>query len=481
MKQQNTNWPKKGLLAAVALFSAAFSLLIGCGGGGGGGTTPGASPVNIFITDDLHTGYDAVWSTIYKMELRNTAGTSVTVFDDPAGQTVNLRALNDGSARFLFLSTSQIPDGTYTKVEVYADRNLTLFPTGATTGTAAVYDPALNTGASQSKLEMSLTPNVTASGGTIDIAVDFDLKTWTFAGGVVFPVVRRHDGSGMDDNSRHESHDYEGTVSNLAGSVPFQTFTMTKEGRSTNVSTTDLTSIYLGHGTPTTLANGQRVKVRGFFNRTTQTLEAARIRVDDGSSNSDDKEVKGKATELNADAGTLKLSADEVEGFQPPANYVNIASTGTTLYLSKSGSSISKADFFATLASLGANAYAEAEGQYNSTSNTLTARKMKIEDDHDGSGGGGTGGGEDEAKGASFDPSAEAGTFKITATEHEGFTLPDGNVVPVRMNPGAEYKADGSVTKAAFFEALAAGSKTVKIHGTWSESVFLADRAEIKN
>src|SRR5437762_31947 len=103
-------------------FLAALAVLVGCGGGSGGsattgGNVPGNARVGIFVTDDLTADYDHVWVTIKKVELQG-AGGSVTVYDDAAGRTVDLRALNDaGTQKFALLGEASIPAGTYASAE----------------------------------------------------------------------------------------------------------------------------------------------------------------------------------------------------------------------------------------------------------------------------------------------------------------------------------------------------------------------------
>ncbi len=467
-------------LAAVlgCLFLTFFLVLAGCGGGGGGTTGGGGSSsakVGVFFTDNLSAGYDHVWVTAYKVELYNGA-TSVTVLDNPAGEAIDLRALGTpAGGQFLFLGPGTVPVGSYTKVEITLGRNVNLFTTGAATATVASFPPAMNSGAN-SKLELPLTPPITITGSGQNLVVDFDLPNWTLAGGVVTPALLRHNGTGLDDLNRHEDEDYKGTLSGLSGSVPNQTFTMTRFGAQIQVICTPATSIFAHNGAAgAALANGQIVEVRGVFDVLAQAIRASSVKIEDGEDGgAGDPKVEGLASEVNAGAGTFKLTTAFVRGFIPTQNKVNVATSPTTIYLNNAGTAITKTAFFEALGLAGA--MAEAEGFYDSASNTIAAHKVKLEDEDEAN--------EAETRGIVNTKNADSGFVIIDAagSETTGFTLPEGGEVKLQSNASTTYKsaAGATITKAQFFAQVAVGM-TVKGNGTYSAGVLACRKMEIRD
>src|SRR6185503_17594707 len=113
------------------LFLLVVLVAAGCGGGSGGGGANG--DVGIFVTDDLNTNFEAVWVTLFKVELEKQGGGFVTVFDDPNGKVINLRALNDGNPRYAFLGKDRVPEGTYTGIRFTLDKDVHIVPNGTDT------------------------------------------------------------------------------------------------------------------------------------------------------------------------------------------------------------------------------------------------------------------------------------------------------------------------------------------------------------
>jgi hypothetical protein len=464
-------------------FLAGLTLAGGCAGSDGGSSSGGAggggaqTSTNIFITDNLNAGYDAVWVTIHDVSLVHANGNTATVFHSDAGEVVNLRALNDGAARFLFLCENKIPNGAYKTIQVTLDNDLTLYPTGATTGQAAQFDSSLNNNSGMTEIKLNLSPPFVVSANTDDIVVDFDLARWEINGTVVTPAINVDTFPGLGDGGRHDRREYEGTVANLTGTVPNQTFTLNTRSGSFPVQLTSDTVVFRDNGSGSaTLANGQRVGVRGSFSTTTNMLLAARVKIKDGDDEDDEPEVRGAVSDANAVSGTFKVTTDEVSGFMPVANFVNVATTTDTKYFSHRGLAMSQADFFAALIQQGSGAMVEVEGgTYESASNTLTARRIKLEDEDDD-------GHEAEARGKVTAINADQGTFDISLQEWAGFQAQMGQTVGVAVDADTLYK-DGNgqaVTRAQFFAMLTTNT-VVKVHGVFNADVITADRLEIRN
>ncbi len=355
---------------ALALIALA---VIGCGGGGGsngGASTPRAS-VGVFVTDDLGA-YDHVWVTVKKIDLVGPAGTK-TVFADAAGKAIDLASLNNaGSATFAFLGVARIPEGTYTRVVATLDDDLVLFPAGATAGLDRKF--AGSTGG-----EKVLSVLVDDSGedirGDDNLVVDFDLSRWNDDGALVsaFAQVRGHEG--LNDPSRHHDEDYHGTASAVAATG----FTLTPRNGGAPIAVT-MNANTVVFGDATTVSNGGRVEVRGFFNTATRTLAATSVKVE----NDDRRENEARGTVTTVGAGTFDLAVRHSEGFLPSNSTIHVTYTARTRFRGDHGADLTQAQFAALLA---AGVHIEAEGAYTAATNTLAATKLKLEDDdHHGGG-----------------------------------------------------------------------------------------------
>ena len=428
------------LLLLLTLLLAA----IGCGGGGvsGGGGTSGSGA--LFMTDSLDS-HDHVWVTIKKVVLTG-AGGNATVFDDTTGKTVDLRTLRDGSGeRYSFLAST--PSGTFTGVSVTLDKTVTLFGSGASTG--LVREFAGNDGTN-----VVMTLNFAAPrsfGSNSGFALDFSLSDWTDNGTTVSgsPFLKEGNGGGLNDGSRHEHEDYEGTIQGLSGTAPDQTFTLTRGGRSIAVITSSSTIVFNSNGNPSpTLANGKRVEVRGAFDLTQNAIVADVVKIEDAGHGQGEAEVKGNASNINAIAGSLTVDATRTHHFQPNQSTVDVATTANTVYFSHGGLSLTKEEFFAVLAN---GQEVEAEGAYDSGSNTLTARKLKLEDHQ------GEHGHEAEIKGPVSNLNASSQTFDVNAVQWEGITLGANHLIHITVTAETRYEHD-NMTAQQFFAALSNGS-----------------------
>ncbi|MCG9894059.1 MAG: DUF5666 domain-containing protein [Fimbriimonadaceae bacterium] len=450
-----------GALLVIGLLAIG---LVGCGGSGG--SAGGSGTTRLFLTDDLSTAYDAVWVNVFSAELEGDAG-SVKLMESTAGEAVNLRALGSPSGgRFLFLGLASVPQGTYRFLDVRVGKDLTLFATGSTTGTSAQFIPSLDSGAGRSRLRLALDPPLVIGPGNQDIIADFALSSWTLSGGLVTPVVTRHNGQGLDDLNRHEADDIEGIISNLSGSAPNQMFRV----NGVDVMTDSMTVLQ----DLTALSNGTRVEVYGVFDVLLGAFKAVKIEKDDGPGTGGEAKVKGPASSADEAAGTLKIRPDLVRAMIPSASPVKVVATTSTVYEDDNGAIITKAQFFSGLAAAGASAEAEAEGTYDSASNTLTARKLELENEDEGL--------EQEAKGSLVSSDVAVGTVVIQVSESFGFTLPADGKVTLKTKESTTYKnASGdSVTKAQFFALLTAGAK-VKGNGAYASGTLTCRKMEIKD
>ena len=464
------------ILAAAVLVAA-----IGCGGGGGGGGGGAAGQsASIFVTDNLIVGYDHVWTTIKKVELNKVGGGTSVVYNDALGTTLDLRSLRDSSGRrFKFLAREDNLSGQYEGITVTLDDDVVLYPTGATPGQPRLFQGAV----AGSKVLSATFPAQAFGPGNDDLSIDFDLAQWNDSGTEVTDavIVAVLDDNSVDDPGRCDDDDYKGTISNLQGTAPDLTFTLTRNSMSFKVQCDVNTQIHRseGSGNPV-LANGQRVEVRGKFSATTNILDADKIKIENSSS-SDDDEAQGTVSNLDGVAGSLKLDVYDADHFIPVSNPINVTSTDTTKYRARSGVIVTRAEFFALLVD---GTHVEVEGDYDAGTNTLTAKKMKLED---GEGEGGGGGDEDgaEVKGATGSVDSGAFTFTVVATNFSGINVPPGTVISVVTNGSTKYRelsGGDEITQAEFFAALTGtpGQKA-EVEGHWNGTVLTAKKCKLED
>jgi len=465
------------VISWILLAIASLAALWGCGGGGGSSSGSGSNSTTLFITDDLNTGYDHVWVTIKQVTLSKTGGTSKTIFSDSTGVTVDLKTLRDNQGRrFRFMCLEDHTGGTYDTVNVVLDQNLVLYTTGSTTGLNRVFD-----GASGGLATLSASLPAT-TGAHQDLVVDFNLSNWTDDGTSVTGSIAVVTGdNSIHDPDRHEHDNYPGTVSNLAGTAPSQTFTLTHGDFSVTVQTDSSTTITRSDNTSNpVLANGQHVVVRGTFDTTTSTLTATDVLITGNTDDGSHAEARGTASNINAGSGTLDLTVTDADRFVPAADPIHIATSGTTEYRDGTGADVTQAEFFADVAD---GNVVEAEGSYDSASNTLTAARLRLghgDDDH----GGGNHENNARVEGATSLVDAAAGTFTVTSSHFCGLNISIGAAIPVTTSGTTVFKGlgedAGTITSTAFFTALTStAGQQVEVEGHWDGTTLVATKCRL--
>lgn len=457
-------------IAVMAILSA-FAVLVGCGGGGGGGSLGG---LNIFISDDLSTGFDQVWVTVHEVELQGAGGAHTTVFSSSEGVVVDLTNLNDGAARFLFLGSDSIGAGDFTGARITLGRDVTLVPTGGTSGVACLFAVQFDFGTDKSRFSFNFGGTETFASND-DFVIDFDLSQWEKNGNFITPVALKGDDSTLGDDSRHEEDDYSGTISGLSGTAPNQTFTLTKDGNRVNVFTDTDTIIFNEDSSSSpTLANGQRVEVSGMFDRLERRIEADQIKIEDDDLNDeDDFEVEGVTRNFVEGSLTFDVLIREAEGFFPSEAIVHVQISQSTRFTTKSGIPMTLDEMVALLN--GGPLEVEVEGHYDAPSNTINATKMKLhpedDDEH-----------EAEARGTASNINPSLGTFSLSIDEWAGFSSSRGHTINVTTDGSTTYEGpDGEDWTATQFFAQVANGSVVKVHGTFLEGTIAADRVRLRD
>jgi hypothetical protein len=114
---------KEWILAGLCAF------VFSCGGGGGSGGSGGSSPsgsgsVSLYFTDDASM-YPEILVKVYEVSLcsDNACQQKVSLFTSQQGLQVDLAKLN---GVYQYITTTNIPQGTYNRLEVVMDKNLTI-------------------------------------------------------------------------------------------------------------------------------------------------------------------------------------------------------------------------------------------------------------------------------------------------------------------------------------------------------------------
>ena len=460
----------KSLLGIVAI--AAF----GCGGGGGGGGSNGNDSANLFLTDDLNAGYDHVWVTVKQVTLGQVGGGSDVVFNSTTGVTVDLRSLSDAQGkRFKFLVRDDGLSGQYDSVTVTLDDDVNLFTTGSSTGLARTFEGSVNG-------EKTLTANFPArefGPGNDDLVIDFDLATWNDNGtqvtGANIKAVAFD--NGLNDDSRHERENYPGTITNLSGTAPNQTFTLLRGNHTVEVQLNADTEIHRsgGDGNPV-LVSGEHVVVRGHFDVTLNKLIAEKVKITGDDDDEDEDEARGDVSNIDATAGTFDLSVDDADNFLPTGDPIHVVTNVSTTYRNGAGNTVTKEEFFAILET---GNEVEVEGTYDSGTNTLTAVKVKFEDDDDD---------EDNAEvtGASSSVDATLFTFKVQASAFSGINVAPGTLIDVVTTDSTVYRplsgGDPDIDRATFFAAITGTpGHIIEVEGNWNGTVLTAFKVKLED
>ena len=452
----------------MGLFVLLLLSLFGCGGAGGSLS----SVFNLFITDDASTQYSGVWVKLYKAELKGDGDKSVVLFNSPEGVTVNLRQLNDGASKFLLLAPGTVPDGTYNKVQFEVNKTVNLVAVGSGVASTALFPNALDNTAGNSVLTANLSPNIVMPGAS-KVVIDFDLKHWDVVNGVITPILKHHDGAGLEDGSRHERFEYHGMIGSLSGATPNYAFDFTlKTGGTIHVTTDDTTDID-GQGDNAGLVGGRAAEIYGIFDPSTKSVKANIIHYISDHEATDLVKAAGKGSNANAQAGTFDLAPKFTKGFAPKGDKVSITTDANTHFKGKHGTALSQADFFAAMAAAGTNATIDLDGVYNDGSNSIAAQDIHIENEAEF--------GDALAGGRTSNPNSDALTFDILVGRSSGF-VDNGSTLKVQLSPDAEIRGPHGVvtTKEQFFSLLTEKARYVGMKGLYNADTqtFLASRVE---
>lgn len=463
---------KSGLLITML-----GSLLVsGCGGGSASGTAL-TTPVTVFATDNL-SSHDHVWVNLFQIDLVNSSGATVNVFTSTTGEIIDLRSLRDATgARFQMLSNLTIPAGTYTGAKITVGEDVTLYPSGATTGTPKKFESGVGDPSAKKVISLTFATPKTLGTTAENVVLDFDLSQWAEIAGKVRPVVVDGSHSGLDDPARHEHEDFHGLVADLSGTPPTQSFSLTlRNGGTIGVDMSADTVVYREDATLSpSLANADKVEVQGTFNPTTKRIAATSIKIE-GESSSHSHEGHGKVISSDATACTLVVQVLRAGMFAPDRLEVTVQASDTTIFRSNGGIVQTKTEWFAALAGL-TTPEIEMEGSYNSSSGIFTATKLKM---HTEGSDDPSGGHEVEAKGAVSNVNATLYQFTLTPSEWEGMSWSPNRAIVVNGATCEDFEDPNGETlsKSDWFAALATVTRA-KAYGKIVDGVFVATRLRL--
>ena len=338
---------------------------VGCGGSGNSEPTT-TGPV--FITDSLDS-HDHVWVVITKITLTTAAGGSVDAFNDSDGQTVDLKTLRDPAGeRYAFFG--KVKSDTYTAVAITVDKDLVVFENGSSTGLLREF--AGNNGTSAVLALTFASPR--PIGPTTPFAIDFDLTNWTDNGVTVTgsPFLVEGSGVAIGNIDRHERGNLHGTVRNLTGTAPNQTFRLDMSNTADVAIMTNSETII---GGVSSLSDGRRVRVRGAFSTSANAFIATSIYAED---EDETPLLEGSVSDISVIDLSFVLDVEEAEFMLPMFTTVNVETNEATVFLNAQGQVALSTDFFLALV-LGNRL--EVKGSYNITTNVMTASRVEFADE----------------------------------------------------------------------------------------------------
>ncbi|MCA0361011.1 MAG: DUF5666 domain-containing protein [Armatimonadetes bacterium] len=317
-------------------------------------------------------------------------------------------------------------------------------------------------------------PNaVLANGQTVEVYGKFSLA----AGRIVARLVKIEDGQGAggDDKVKGPTRNGNAATGTLEiKAVDVRGFLPTNLW--VNVTSNTNTAYFndAGRSIPKAaffeaIGLGAKAEAEGAYNDDTNTLLARKLKLEDFEGD-DGAEIKGTASEKNAQAGTFRVTLTEWSGFNGAPGVVVPVETGpNTTYRNNDGATLTKTQFFEQLTNGGG---VKVEGYIEN--GVMKAKKAQLRTNVGG------GGGQAEAKGTASGANSTARTYTLRLSSWFGFNGSLNQDVAVTMTENATYRNDNgeSITKNAFFELIANGA-IVEVEGTYSNGAFTGVKAKI--
>lgn len=273
---------------ALALASVlSLGILAGCGGGSTSATTRG---VDIYVTDQFADQYSHVWVTLQSIAVGD--GKSFTdVYSATAGKTIDIVSLKDTAE---LLSSIQLADTRYTHIRVtYSDMVTLVDASGTSTTIQVAPSPSTAVGGGLA-IHTSATRVPFKASTNRQLVVDFNLASFEVSGGKLKVGIVPEPPIGFDGKFKRFAN--SGQVSNLTATsfvmtggdnrppVQIQPYPLPpapNPGMRSSINVTfDANTVCLGPDGPgASLANGQKVVVRGSYDDASKTLTATEISI----------------------------------------------------------------------------------------------------------------------------------------------------------------------------------------------------------
>ena len=273
--------------ALVVTSVLTIGILAGCGGGSTPATTRG---VDIYVTDQFADRYSHVWVTLQSIAVGD--GKSFTdVYSATTGKTIDIVSLKDTAE---LLSSIQLPDNRYTHIRVTYSDTVTLVDASGTSSTIKVAPTPTTTVEGGFAIHTSVTKVPFKASTNRQLVVDFNLASFEISGGKLKVGIVPEPPVGFDGKFKRFAN--SGLVSGLTETsfvmtggdsrppVQIQPYPMPPAPmpgiRSSITVAFDSNTVVLGADGPgATLANGQKVVVRGSYDDASKTLTATEINI----------------------------------------------------------------------------------------------------------------------------------------------------------------------------------------------------------
>lgn len=264
-----------------------LGILAGCGGGSTSATTRG---VDIYVTDQFVDQYSHVWVTLQSIAVGD-GKTFTDVYSATTGKTIDIVSLKDTAE---LLSSIQLADTRYTHIRVTYSDTVTLVDAGGTSTTIQVAPSPSTTVGGGLAIHTSATRVPFKASTNRQLVVDFNLASFEISGGKLRVGIVPEPPIGFDGKFKRFANN--GQVSNLTATsfvmtggdnrppVQIQPYPLPpapKPGMRSSINVTfDANTVVLGPDGPgASLANGQKVVVRGSYDDASKTLTATEINI----------------------------------------------------------------------------------------------------------------------------------------------------------------------------------------------------------
>lgn len=463
-------------LTTLAL--ASVLVLAGCGGDGSslnsGALTnsnsmgnnvpkaPDSGDLGLFVTGNPTEKNEHAWVLIKKVDLKLAAGGTRTIFEDAQGVGIDLASLRDNSGpKYRFINQLTLPAGTYTGAEITLGKSAVLFAPKASTGKSTDFDETLS---------LQFDPPKMLGTGHDDLVLDFALsqpKDSSKLGAVVTSSL----GAGLEDADRNTAVVQAGTIENLKGEVPSQTFSL-KSGKSADivVATTTATTL-LAEAETQTLAKGLAVEVSGSFDANTRRIDATSIRIKDPKAAAQ-AQLVGVISSFDPKASTWNETPTQTRGWLPESLSIEVSAASPSKYFDGAGREVSKDDFFKALADNRA-VHVLAQGSYDPAKGRFLASEVRVLDvDAER---------KVDVSGVVVNPQSAGQMFSVTVASFHGMLSRAGATSIVAVTPSTVFADESGKTLSGdeFFAALAT-PKTATVEGILDTSTGSVMASSVK-